>query len=86
VEPDDRGLPQVNAEALREIFRVWGDQILSPLYVGWTQGFHDSQRARLEATLKEINPPQGYHLGHPREAVGRIAADIAREENDSWLA
>lgn len=85
IEADERGLPSVNTDAVEEIFRVWGDQMESPLYVGWTRGFHEGQRQRLEEALKRINPPDGYPISHPREALERIAGDFTSEANASWL-
>jgi CRISPR-associated protein Cst2 len=91
VGPDAYGLPRVNPEALAEVARVWGDQILSPLYVGWVQGFHDAERARLDTCLATPPPagagslrPQGYQTAHPREALGRLAEELGRNA-ESWL-
>lgn len=82
---DSAGLPLVNAEAVAELFRVWDDQILSPLYVGWTQGFHDGQRVRLAEAL-ETARPGAYSIDHPREALNRIAGEMGSEAHASWLA
>lgn len=91
IGPDPHGSPRVHEEALAEMARVWGDQIVSKLYVGWTQGFHDSERARLQETLDRLSADDGdgkltlgYYLGHPREALERLAADV-HENNPSWL-
>lgn len=87
-----QGLPQVHVEALAEMARVWGDQVLSPLYVGWVQGFHDGERARLESHLRELSADgaeprlrHGFHLEHPREALARLAHDLAANAA-TWLA
>lgn len=89
---NSQGLPQVHTEALTEMVRVWGDQFLSALYVGWVQGFHDAERQRLEARLEElagasaeVRLPYGFYLSHPREALGRLAEDIGRNAA-VWLA
>jgi CRISPR-associated protein Cst2 len=86
IQADNQGLPSVHTDAVEEVFRVWGDQMMSPLYVGWTQGFHDGQRARLLEALDRIAPTRGVHAGHPREVMSTIAADFRSEANAEWLA
>jgi CRISPR-associated protein Cst2 len=88
---NSQGLPRVHVEALTEMVRVWGDQILSPLYVGWVQGFHDTERERLATSLAAASAdgatarlPYGYHLEHPREALQRLAADV-HHHAATWL-
>jgi len=86
IQADAQGLPSVHTDAVEEVFRVWGDQILSPLYVGWTQGFHDAQRTRLLETLERLQPSLGFRTGHPREVMSTIAQDFRSEANAAWLA
>ena len=86
VEADSQGLPSVNEEALREVIEVWGDQMLSPLYVGWVRGFHDGQRARLATALESLPLEHGYLLDHPRTVLNRMAEDFSVEANAGWLA
>jgi CRISPR-associated protein Cst2 len=99
IGPDEKGLPKVHEEALREMVKVWGDQILSKLYVGWVQGFYDEQREILRKTFEEIQteiknkdnekkfPPNWsfYTLDHPREILNQLAKDIVDNANTSWL-
>jgi CRISPR-associated protein Cst2 len=89
---DSTGLPQVNLEAVTEMARVWRDQILSPIYVGWVQGFHDARRQGLLDHLATLAPegadqvlPRGYVAGHPREALAQLATDLGQNA-DTWLA
>jgi CRISPR-associated protein Cst2 len=84
IDADEKGLPIVHTAALKEIFNVWEDQILSKLYAGWVQGFYDGQREKLEATLKEIQNCK-YTIGHPRDILNMLANDMASKENESWL-
>jgi CRISPR-associated protein Cst2 len=84
VVADSQGLPRVHVAGLEEMARVWGDQITSKLYVGWVQGFHDDQRAELDNCLQRLSLPQDYFIGHPREALDRLADDVERE-NPTWL-
>lgn len=85
IEADAQGLPSVNEEALREIVQVWGDQFLSPLYVGWVRGFHDAQRARMQSVLDSVTLPLGYTLDHPRTVLNKLADDFSVEANAGWL-
>ncbi len=85
------GLPQVDEAALAETLRVWGDQVISELYVGWTQGFYSEERARFQAILgkilKEPNeglPGLGISFGHPRETLEQMAEAVLRN-SATWL-
>ncbi|MBA2446690.1 MAG: type I-B CRISPR-associated protein Cas7/Cst2/DevR [Chloroflexi bacterium] len=91
VTADPQGLPRAHTDALRELVKVWGDQMLSPLYVGWVQGFHDGQRERLHAALNDlaaeggdVRLPHGYRAGHPKEMLEALAAEL-QEHGRSWL-
>lgn len=81
VNADSRGEPQVNVDALEEVFAVFSDQFLSPVYVGWTRGFMDDKRQDVESRLSGRN----LVLDHPRRIFERIAGDFAESENASWL-
>jgi len=86
---DNRGLPQVNEEAFRETMLVWGDQVLSKLYVGWSKGFHDTQRealSRLLAEILDVDGSRGYVLSHPREALEVLTSDLEKDGPESgWM-
>lgn len=91
IVPDDKGLPAIQADALRECLAVWKDQIQSKLYVGWVQGFHDAESRRFRDEFQKFNDgSQGNNkveavFGHPREVLNRLADDIADESNSTWL-
>ncbi len=55
VKANVRGLPELNTDALHEAIRVHGDDLLSPVYVGWVKGYLDDQRARLEEWMQPIS-------------------------------
>jgi len=84
---DDKGLPRVNVDALLEFAEVWGDQVLSPLYLGWVQGFHDAQRTVAWESVKEAAARLNSEpvLGHPREVLNRLAQDL-QSNAASWMA
>jgi CRISPR-associated protein Cst2 len=81
---DNNGLPKIHEEALAEMLRVWKDQILSKLYVGWVQGFYDAHRDSLKIILDKSKI--SYGLGHPREILNQLAQDISDTANASWLS
>jgi CRISPR-associated protein Cst2 len=93
IGPDKQGLPEVKVDALHQMIKAWRDQIESPLYVGWVEGFCDEQRKSLEKLLAEnikndtalSKLPHGYVLDHPRLVLQQIATDFRNSDN-SWLA
>lgn len=82
----ETGEPVLAVDALKEVLRVYRDQILSPLYVGWAAGFHDDQRERLAALTEEDRAGVAIHLGHPREAILSLAEAVRWPENAAWFA
>ncbi|GMA16657.1 hypothetical protein E5F05_17290 [Deinococcus metallilatus] len=50
----EQGQPRVNVDALQETVRAWRDTFLSPIYVGWTAGFHDTEREKLRTVLSRV--------------------------------
>lgn len=81
---DDKGLPVVHIGALKEMINVWGDQILSKIYVGWVQGFYDDQREILKNTLEEILKNK-FLFNHSRQILNQLAEDISDDKNKAWL-
>jgi len=89
VDANRQGLPEINVGALHEMLTVNADQIISPIYIGWTRGYLDEERAKLEAFIKEYNSTSHnpIQIGHPRRAF----EDLVQAFNDSekaalWLA
>lgn len=74
-----QGLPEIKVEALREALRVFKDDVLSPIYVGWVRGYLDAQRAAFEPVAQEL----GITVAHPREAL--LALAQAFEQHPEWL-
>jgi len=80
-----KGQPEIKFEALREAFTTMGDEILSPVYIGWVQGYLDDERRKFEQLMTEISTPT-IVVRHPRDAYREFVADLERPENASWLA
>jgi CRISPR-associated protein Cst2 len=85
VGANNKGLPEIKLEALREALTTMDDEILSPIYVGWVQGYLDEQRETFAQFVKDITK-RPVILRHPRDAYRDFVADLARAENASWLA
>lgn len=54
IEANSKGLPEVNLEALKESMRVFKDEILSDIYIGWVKGYEGEERLKLEAFSKSV--------------------------------
>jgi CRISPR-associated protein Cst2 len=74
-------------DVLDEALRVFKDDIQSDLYIGWTKGFLDSERDKLQAALNDGKHRSGraVHVGHPREIADSFASVIAEERHASWF-
>jgi len=49
VRTDSQGRPEVVLEALKEVLRVYKDQILSDVFIGWPKGYLDEQREMVKS-------------------------------------
>jgi CRISPR-associated protein Cst2 len=80
----NKGLPEIKLAALQEALTTMGDEILSPIYVGWVQGYLDEQRVQFEQFIQTFSG-RPLLIRHPRDAYREFVADLARSENTSWL-
>jgi CRISPR-associated protein Cst2 len=91
-----KGKPVLNLVAFEEALRVHQDQLLSPIYLGWTRGFLDDQRDRLDASLQGISQPPwlvslkdyaaSIQINHPRLVMQDMIKTFAEPQNQrSWL-
>lgn len=74
-------LPTMKTAALEEALTVFADEILSDVYVGWTQGYLDEERAQFEAWAANQDRIK---ISHPRQAYQALIE--ALQQNPSWLA
>ncbi len=84
-----QGRPEIKLAAIQEALTVFADDLLSPIYVGWTRGYLDDERSKFESYIADYNatarPP--LQLSHPREALlSLVRAFEATENAASWLA
>jgi len=77
---NDAGLPQFKPDALTEALRVFSDDLLSNVYVGWVTGYADKERAKVAALAEK---DKRIKVSHPREAFQALIADL--KQNPKWL-
>jgi len=76
----NKGLPTIKTEALAEVMEVFADEILSPIFIGWAQGYLDDERAKFEAWAAGHEKVQ---ISHPREAYQALIE--ALNESSGWM-
>lgn len=88
VGANNKGQPEIKIAALEETLRVFADDLLSPIYVGWVQGYLDDERARLKQFLAQKPAIQQYiQISHPREALLALVTAFNESDNATqWLA
>ena len=90
VGANGRGLPEIKSEAMSETLRVFQEEILSDVYVGWVKGYLDEERSKFEADLTEGGALAHFadriRISHPREAYRSLIADLQNPEHAAWLA
>ncbi|NPV62806.1 MAG: type I-B CRISPR-associated protein Cas7/Cst2/DevR [Methanotrichaceae archaeon] len=83
------GLPRINLEALKEALRVFNEEILSDIFIGWVKGYAEEERARLDAFIEtpEARTDSGktIRIGHPRESFLTFIDEMNMSNNASWL-
>lgn len=80
VGANNNRLPVIKIEALEESMAVFADEILSDIYVGWTQGYLDEERAKFEAWA---SGKEKIKISHPRQAFQTLRD--ALNANPHWL-
>lgn len=87
VGANGRGQPEIKRDALREALTVFADDLLSPVYVGWTQGYLDDERGRFESALSNGEMLSEFagriRIDHPRRAFQSFVADLS--EHARWM-
>lgn len=85
VSANNRGLPRVNLEALKQVAAVYKDSLKSKFHVGMVEGYLDDQRAVLIETIDQINDSKSNFLPHPVQAIGHLLTELDQKQEE-WLA
>ncbi len=81
------GRTELHEAATREIFASFHDDLLSPVFVGWAQGFLDEQREKWTTLMGELKPPHGFaEMDHPRTVLFKLAEEMGNNEHADWYA
>jgi len=81
------GGTEFQIDVLREAVRVFKNDLLSPIYIGWSRGFLEAERSKLEALINKTEQPLGHavELGHPREVADAFAKAVEGHESAAWF-
>ncbi|MBW7883427.1 MAG: type I-B CRISPR-associated protein Cas7/Cst2/DevR [Caldilineaceae bacterium] len=88
------GLPELQIDALAEALKVFKDDILSDIYIGWVKGYLRDERAKLEQAIQKggaldasglFNGRLEIHIAHPREILAQLIAEIKEHAHSGWL-
>lgn len=77
---------EFDREAFAEILRVYKDDFLSDIHIGWAKGFLDEERQALQEAILAHANGMTVHLQHPREAIQVVAGRLADTSNEVWYA
>lgn len=84
VRADGQGRPEIMLEALKEVLRVYKDQILSDVFIGWPKGYLDDQRQAIETLTDEDRSEINFRWGHPRKVMADLASELEKANNGNW--
>jgi CRISPR-associated protein Cst2 len=84
VRVDGQGQVEIIVDALKEVLRVYKDQILSDVFVGWAKGYLDAQRSAVEAFGDADRSGIRFRWGHPREVMAELGRELEAETNRGW--
>lgn len=86
IKADRQGLPTLNLDALQEALTINADQLLSPIQIGWTRGYMDEERAKLESFVNESSGAHTILISHPRTAFSMFVQSLNdTEQAAQWL-
>jgi CRISPR-associated protein Cst2 len=90
VGASERGAPRIKIDALAEALTVFKEELLSEVYIGWTRGYLDEQRAAFEEAINSESGALHFakdkiRISHPRDAFQALASDMRESKNAAWL-
>lgn len=80
VGANGEGCPELKVDALGEALRVFADDLLSSVHMGWVTGYADREREKAIALSKQDSRIK---VAHPREAFSALIADL--KKHPAWL-
>lgn len=75
---------EFDREAFAEILRVYKEDFISEVYVGWAKGFLDEQRQILQEFIAADDTGLTIHLQHPREVILAMGDKLAESSSEAW--
>ncbi len=83
----DSGSTVFRDDVLEEALRVYEDDLASDVYIGWSRGFLDAERKKLDAFLHNPERTRGKRIqvGHPREMAEAFAQAVENPEHAAWF-
>jgi len=84
---DNKGLPKINTEAIKQAAMVYKSSLLSDFHVGLSQGYLDEQRAALAEALRLIRglgSDAKLEIPHPVEAIHNLLGELDTQAAE-WL-
>lgn len=85
VGADNKGLPKINTEALKQIAQVYKASLLSDFHIGLPQGYLDNQRTGLAEALQAIrDKKEEISIPHPVEAIQNVLEELDKKAAE-WL-
>ncbi len=75
---------QFHEAAFREMMSVYGDQFLGEVLIGWSHGFLDEERKKLESARDQDGMEGRISLAHPVEQIRRMAESLRDPANSAW--
>ncbi|HWL08006.1 MAG TPA: type I-B CRISPR-associated protein Cas7/Cst2/DevR [Planctomicrobium sp.] len=81
------GRTELHEGAIREVFESFYDDLVSPVYIGWAQGFLDEERAKFDALKSELKTPHGIEeVAHPRSVLLKLSEELSKHDHEDWYA
>ena len=77
---------EFDPEAFAEILKVYQEDFLSDIHIGWAKGFLDEERQALQEAVSALANGLSIQLQHPREAIQAVADRLADSSNEGWYA
>ena len=60
------------------------NELLSPVFAGWAEGFLDSERQVFREALKHSPLKESIKEGYPPALIQQLASALGKPESDSW--